>query len=154
YRRMNTANAIVPGTCATLTDLQSLAGAVFLTASPNVNSVRGKINNLGKAVAKGRFEDAIDKEQQIVDFTLGHYEAGRLPGTEAQLTAFVNAIYCFAGIDIGINEPSNSHLILPSDAEQIVYSVDQQAAIKFQANPVSEPTLIEFQQIEDTFEPG
>lgn len=154
YQRTNAANAIVPGTCATLTDLQDLAGAVFLTASPNVNSVRGKINVLGKAVEEGRFADAIAQAHLIVDFTLGHYEAGRLPGTEEQLTAFVNSIYCFAGIDIGINEPSNSHLILPSDGEQIVYSIDQQAAIKFQANPVSEPTLIEFQQIEDTYEPG
>src|SRR5690606_21140084 len=34
---------------------------------------------------------------------------------------------------------------------QVVYAIDGQSAIAFQANPVFEPTLIEFVQLPDTF---
>lgn len=145
------ANAIIPGTCTTVGALNTLARAVFLTASPTVTSVLGKIENLDRQINRGQFDKAREQAHAIVDFALKHYHAGRLPGTDAALTAFVNAIYCFAGIDIRINEPSNSHLILPGDVPQVVYSVDAQAAIKFEANPVSEPTLVEFRQLPDTF---
>lgn len=153
-RTAQTANASVPGTCATLTELNALAASVYRTASPNVSSVLGKLRSLDRDIRAGRLESAVARAHDIVDFTLAHHAAGRLPGTDEEVTAFVNTVYCFAGVDIGISEPSNTHLILPSDAPQVVYSIDQQAAIRFEANPVSEPTLIEFQQIEDTFEPG
>lgn len=145
---------VVAGTCTTLGNINTLARAVFRTASPNVNSVLGKIKNLDQQVRKGKLDEAIARAHEIVDFTLKHYHAGRLPGTEAELTAFVNAVYCYAGIDVDIDEPSNSHLILPSDAPQVIYSIDAQAAIQFEANPVFEPTLVEFAQLPTTYPPG
>jgi hypothetical protein len=145
---------IVAGTCTTVGELNTLAKAVFRTASPDVSSVLGKIKSLDQDVRKGKLASAIAGAHQIVDFTLEHFHAGRLPGTDVELTAFVNSIYCFAGIDIGIDEPTNSHLILPSDQPQVVYSIDAQAAIQFEANPVTEPTLVEFAQIEPDYPPG
>lgn len=145
---------LVAGTCTTVGEINGLARAVFRTASPNVNSVLGKIKSLDQDVKKGNLSSAVSRAHDIVDFTLEHHHAGRLPGTDAELTAFVNAVYCFAGIDVDIDEPSNSHLIFPSDQPQIVYSIDNQAAIRFDANPVSEPTLIEFVQLSETYPPG
>lgn len=145
---------LTAGVCTNLTQLNTLARSVFQTASPNVSSVLGKLKNLDKQVKKGSLTAAAAHAHDIVDFTLEHFRAGRLPGTEVQLSAFVNAVYCFAGIDMGLNEPANSHLIFPSDQPQIVYSIDSKAAIRFDANPVSEPTLIEYAQLPETYPPG
>ena len=146
--------SLVAGTCTNLTELNALAVAVFGDGTSNVSSVLGKLKNLDHHVSGGRLERAVSRAHDIVDFTLKQYAAGGLGGTDAQVAAFVNKVYCFAGIDIGINEPSNSHLILPSDQEQVKFAVDQQSAIRFEANPVSEPTLIEFQQLPNIYEPG
>ncbi|MHB1296982.1 MAG: Ig-like domain-containing protein [Gemmatimonadaceae bacterium] len=143
--------AIVAGTCTTLGDLNAKARVVFSTGSPNVNSVLGKLRSLDQDVRNGRLGEAAVRAHEIVDFTLKHVQSGKLPASEADVAAFVNAVYCYAGIDIGINQPSNSHLILPSDAPQVIISVDSRAGIAFEANPVSEPTMIEFQQLPDTF---
>jgi hypothetical protein len=146
--------SIVAGTCTDLAGLNALALLVFGDGTSNVSSVLGKLSNLDNHVRGGRLRQAVSRAHDIVDFTLKQFASGSLTGTEAELTAFLNKVYCFAGLDIVINEPSNTHLILPSDQEQIKYAVDQQSAIKFEANPVSEPTLIEFQQLPNDYEPG
>ncbi|HVH39697.1 MAG TPA: Ig-like domain-containing protein [Gemmatimonadaceae bacterium] len=143
--------AIVAGTCTTLGDLNDKARAVFNTGSPNVSSVLGKLKSLDQDVQKGRLAAAAERAHEIVGFTLKHVQSGNLSASEADIAAFVNAVYCYAGIDIDINQPSNSHLILPSDAAQVILSVDSKAGIAFEANPVAEPTMIEFQQLPDTF---
>lgn len=139
------------GSCLSMGELEGLARQVFGKRGPNVNSVLGKLESLEKDLKRGKTAKAIEAAHRIVEFTLDHHRAGNLPGTTAQLTAFVNGVYCFVGLDLRINEPSNSHLIFPADQPQIVRSVDLQAGLSLQANPVTEPTLIEFQQLPDTF---
>src|SRR5690606_37267448 len=114
--------SLVAGTCTYLTELNALAGEVWQNGKPNVNSVLGKLKNLDGFVKRGQLPQAVSRAHDMVDFTLKQYAAGGLGGTDAQVAAFVNKVYCFAGIDIGINEPSNSHLILPSDQAQIKYA--------------------------------
>ncbi len=146
--------SIVAGTCTTVQELNTLAKQVFGPGTPNASSALGKIKTLDQAVKKRQLDQAAKHAHDLVDFTLKKHQADQTPAPDAVVTAFVNKVYCYAGIDIGLNDPSNSHLIFPSDLPQVKYAVDIQSAIRFDANPVSEPTLIEFQQLPTIYPPG
>jgi hypothetical protein len=134
---------IEPGTCITLAELQTLAAEVFGAGSPDYNSVRGKLDNLQHQIELGNTVETKGKAHDIVDFVLTKNEENALPGQES-LVEFVNGVYCFAGLDITMSDPSNSHLIFPDDQEQVVVSADEQSGIRFDAFPVNAPTLITF----------
>lgn len=140
--------------CTTLPELGALARKVFGHGTSNVNSVLGKLKNLDHHVRRRNREQAVKRAHDIVAFTLDQHRADPTPAPDAVVTRFINLVYCYAGIDIGVNDPSNSHLIFPSDQPQVKYAIDQRAAIAFDANPVSEPTLIEFQQLTGPYPPG
>lgn len=150
------ASVIVPGTCTNLSGLNALASVIFTpSSSPSISSVLGKLKNLDKAVKKGSFADARAKANEIVAFTLKKYNQGGLGGTAAQLKAFTNAVFCFAGIDLAVVQPANTFFILPADTQQVVLDTTGTAGIRFDANPVSEPTLVRIEIVPDTFpQPG
>lgn len=146
--------AIVPGTCTNLASLLSQAAIVFGPGSPNYNSVRGKLENLAKHVADGNVVEGQARAHDIVNFVLAKAAGGGLFGTNAQIAAFASAVYCFSGLDITITDPNNTELIFPGDSEQTVYNADLTVGIKFDAFPVSQPTLITFNKITETYPPG
>lgn len=147
--------AVVPGTCTNLAELNQLAAVLFTPgSSPNINSVKGKLKNLDATVKKGRFAEAEAKAGEIVAFTLKKHNQGGLSGDADDVAAFTNKVLCFAGIDIVVDEPTNSHFILPSDAPQVIRNVEANAGISFDANPVLEPTLVEFAIIPNSYPPG
>ena len=149
--KATSAAVIVPGTCTNLAGLTSLAQPLFGPgSSPNINSVLGKLKNLDKDISKGKFETAKDKAYEIVQFALKKYNQGKLSGTPAQLQAFTDKVFCFAGIDLH-PLPHDTFLIMPSDEPQTVTNVAGTAGIAFDANPVSEPTLVEIQVIPGSF---
>jgi hypothetical protein len=145
------ANSLPACTVPTEAELQTLALAAFTPGMPNANSVMGgQLNALKNALSNGDFAAAAAKAYEIVDFTLYHYQNSADPATRdaAALTAFTSAIYCLAGVSAPpIDDPDNSALILPSDAEQIVYNGIKTVGIKFPGNPVNEPTLVEIEQL-------
>lgn len=145
------AGVLVPGTCTNLNGLNALAAQVFGPGtSPNINSVLGKLKNLDKDIKKGKFAEAKAKAYEIVQFTLKKHNQGGLTGTAAQVKAFTDAVFCFAGIDLN-PLPDNTFLILPSDEPQVVTNLGGNAGVSFDANPVSEPTLLEIQVIPGEF---
>ena len=139
------ASAIVPGTCTNVQGLINLAAPLFgPNTNPSINSVVSKIRSLDRDVKKNKIADAQVRAYEIVQFTLKKHNQGGLSGSAAQVKAFTDAIFCFAGIDLN-PLPDNTYLILPSDQPQVVKNLAGNAGISFQANPVSVPTLIEIQ---------
>jgi hypothetical protein len=151
-QRTSAAASIVPGTCTNLTALNALAATLFTpTSSPNINSVKGKLKNLDGLVRRGKIEDAKRHASEIVAFTLLKHNQGGLAGTAEQVEAFTDAVLCFAGFDLDVDEPTDSYFILPSDEPQVVTNSTGTAGIAFDANPVAEPTLVQFALIEDVY---
>lgn len=146
--------AVTPGTCTTLGELNTLARALFVSGQPTVSSVLGKIKNLDQQVKRGRIAQAQAQAHEIVAFTLKKNSQRSLGGTDEQLDAFLEGIYCYAGIDVDIEEPDNTFLIMPSDLPQIVTDTTGTGGISFDANPVFEPTLIEFALLPEDYSPG
>lgn len=130
------------GCTATLTSLKQQAQQLFGQRAPSFNSVRGKLDNMDHHLRRGQTRQAQDRAHEIVEFVLDLHAAGRLSGTDAQVTAFVNAVYCFAGIDIVIDQPDDTWFILPSDQPQVLYGLDSTVGISLPANPVGEPSLL------------
>ena len=141
-QRRGAATAPVPGTCSTLADLQALADAAFGAGSPDANSVHGKINNLQHQIDIGDLAAARDQAFNIVTFTLKKNSQSPLPGGSAAVVAFVNTVFCYAGLAMSITDPLNSFLIYPSDLPQTLVASDSLAGIQLDSFPVSEPTLI------------
>jgi hypothetical protein len=154
--RSTTASAaVVPGTCTNLTQLNQLSAVIFTPgSSPNINSVKGKLKNLDGLVKKNKIAEAQAQASEIVAFTLKKHNQGGLAGTDAQVEAFTNAVLCFAGIDIEVEQPDNTFFILPSDLPQVITNIEGNAGISFPGNPVSEPTLVEISIIPGTFGAG
>ena len=145
------ASAIVPGTCTNVQGLIALAGPLFgPNTSPSINSVVSKIRSLDRDVKKNQIANAQARAYEIVQFTLKKHNQGGLSGSAAQVKAFTDAIFCFAGIDLN-PLPDNTFLILPSDQPQTVTNLGGNAGVSFQGNPVSEPTLLEIQTITDPY---
>lgn len=133
---------------ATLSGLLDQARVLFGPSASNFNSVRGKLENLTLHLQRNRTSQAQQRAHDIVAFTLELRDAGRLSGTPAQITAFINGVYCFAGIDITIDTPEDTWFILPSDAPQILYGLDSTVGISLPGFPVSEPSLLRVERFE------
>lgn len=146
--------AITPGSCTTIAEIERLARLVFTAKGPNVNSVLGKIRNLEILVKQKKYAQAEERAHEIVAFTLKKNAQRALGGTEEQIAAFINAVYCYAGIVVDVDEPSNTHLILPSDEPQVVTNIEGTVGIQLPANPVAEPTLVEFVALPGGYPPG
>jgi hypothetical protein len=137
------ATASTTETCTTdLNTVLGLAADAFGAGSPNFNSVRGKIENLQLQLTNNNKAAANDRAHDIVNFTLSKNAETPLPGGEDAVAAFANSVYCFAGIDITVEDPSNSKLIFPLDLPQIIYNDDFTSAVSFGGDPVFEPSLV------------
>jgi hypothetical protein len=136
------------GCTATLASLKTQARSLFGASASNVNSVRGKLDNMDQFLRKGKTADAQRRAHDIVDFTLAQHEEGRISGTDAEVTAFINGVYCYAGIDISIEDPDDTWFILPSDQPQVLYGLDSTAGVSLPANPVGEPSLLRIERFE------
>lgn len=146
-QRGPSASAIVPGTCTNLAGLNALAAPLFgPNTNPNISSVRSKLRSLDKDVKSGAIAAAQARAYEIVQFTLKKHNQGGLSGSAAQVKAFTDAVFCFAGIDLN-PLPDNTFLILPSDQPQTVTNIGGTAGVAFDANPVSEPTLLVIETI-------
>lgn len=141
------ASTIVPGTCINLAGLNALAAPLFgPNTNPNINSVLSKLRSLDRDVRRGAIASAQARAYEIVQFTLKKHNQGGLSGSAAQVKAFTDKVFCFAGIDLN-PLPDNTFLIMPSDEPQVVTNIGGTAGVAFDANPVSEPTLIVIQTI-------
>jgi hypothetical protein len=131
---------------ATLSSLLAEAETVFGAGSPNLNSVVGKINNLDHHLNNNNPSEAKVRAFDIVDFVLVKERESDLAGTAEEIASFVNAVYCYAGVDITITDPSNSWLIYPSDSAQIIIGLNGTAGISFPAFPVVSPSMVTIEQ--------
>ena len=134
--------APVPGSCATITQLQGLATTAYGGATTDLGTVLTKLNELYHSVFNHDYATAKTQAFGIVDFTLTKYASGTLGGTTADVVAFVNTVFCYAGLAISITDPANSFLIFPGDAAQILVASSGLAGVSLPGNPVSEATLI------------
>lgn len=104
--------------------------------------MRGKIENLAQQVSKGKRDQVVKRAHDVVDFVLDKNEHSPLHGGDVAVTLLVNAIYCFAGIPIAIDDAGSSRPIFPLDQPRILYDEDSTSAISFPGDPVFEPTLV------------
>ncbi len=137
--------------CPTIGPLSVLAIAIMSHNNEDRRIVVARLGQLSEEVRARRQERIRERAHALVDFLLKRYQAGKFRGTDAQFAALINAIYCFAGIDIDVDSPKNTELILPSDQPQVVLVNNGQAGVQLEANPVTEPTLITVEQLPDTF---
>ncbi len=137
--------------CSSIGPIQMLAALLFLHDRGDRSWIGGRLGGLNSEVRGRRRESIREKAHAIVEWLLERKRAGRFRGTDEQLAALINGIYCFAGIDLSIGSASNTELILPSDQPQTVTTTDGQAGVQLPANPVTEPTLLTVTQLPDTF---
>ncbi len=133
--------------CPAIGPLTVLAIAIISHNNEDMRSVVARLGDLNEDVRARRQARIKERAHALVEFLLKRYQAGKFRGTDAQFAALINAIYCFAGIDIDIETPKNTELILPSDQPQVVVATNGQAGVQLPANPVSEPTLLTIEQV-------
>ena len=134
--------ASTPGTCTTLSGLNSLAKAVFGSTGPNVNSVIGKLDNLDKQLKKGNLAAAQDQARNTVAFIQQKAAQGQLGGTRAQIQTLISGILCYSGL------LSNTFLVYPTDQPQVITDQSGQAGVSLQGNTVGTPTLVTVQLLD------
>lgn len=146
---LSSARASATAACtATLSGLIAQARVLYAADAPSFNSVRGKLQNMDGFLKKGRTASAQSRANDVVDFTLAQYAAGRLSGTDADVTAFVNGVLCYAGIDIVIPDPDDTWYILPSDQPQILYGLDSSVGVSLPGSPVGEPSILRIERFD------
>lgn len=132
------------GACTTIAQLNALASSVFGAGSPNVSSVLGKLDNLRKKVDAGDVQGAQDQANNIVTFVQQKAAQGTLPGTQAQVTAFISGVLCFAGLS------PDTFLILPTDDAQVRLASSGQSGVSLADHTVTVPTLLTITALPDT----
>lgn len=133
--------APVPGTCATPAELERLA-LVSFGPQYNVSPVISKVRTLVMLVASNDIAGAKVQAYDIIESLLRENRLHPLGGSALQISTFLNTVSCYAGLTFVMTNPNNSILILPSDDPQTLTSDDGLAAVRFDANPVGEPTLV------------
>lgn len=131
-----------PGTCVTPQALEGRVNAAFGAGSPDANAVIGRVRTMVRAVQRNNLPQAQGLANNIVDFVARKNDQSPLPGGQAAVENLVIGVYCFVGLgDPGAN-PDNSILIMPDDQPQVLLGTGGQSGIRFDANPVAEPTLV------------
>ncbi len=126
----------VMGACTTMDNLVGLVTPLFGAGTPNINSVLGKLDNLEKKVVAGDLAGAQAQANNIVRYVRDKAAQGQLLGTQAQVTAFISGVLCYAGLS------PDTFLILPSDAPQVRTSGEGTSGVSLEGNTVNEPTLL------------
>lgn len=150
--RVSDASASATASCAaTLSGLLGQARDLYGKDAPNYNSVRGRLENLAFFLnhknPKQR-EQAKLRAHDIVDFTLEQQAAGRLSGTDEAIAKFINEVYCFAGIEIIVEDPDDTWFIYPTDLPQTLFGLDSSVGVSLPGNPVNEPSLLRIERFE------
>ncbi len=140
-----------PGTCTTLAVLDSLTNVVFGAGSPDANSVLGKLGNLQHQIDIGAIDTAQAKAFNIVSFVIAKFRTGGLPGTNAQVVTLVNDVFCYAGLAISITDAANAFIVYPTDTTSTLVGSDGSVGTVIPNGGVSEPTVITFVALTDTF---
>ncbi len=138
--------------CPAIGPLNTLAILLISHNNEDRRQVIARLADLNKEVSARRRARIQERAHALVAWLLDRHAQGKFRGTDAQFAALINAIYCFAGIDLSLESPANTTLILPSDQPQVVTTEDGSAGVKLEANPVSEPTLLTIEQLPDTFD--
>lgn len=139
---------ITPGTCVSLSTLYAEANAVFSAGGPDANSVKSKIDQIDKANKKGDRTKANDAAFNTVRFIFQKFRGPQpLAGSPEQVAKLISDVFCFAGLDIVVDDPFNANLIDPSSQTQVVKSADQTAGTSLPANSITEPTILEFKKL-------
>ncbi len=139
---------IVPGTCVSLATLYAEADVVFGGGGPNANSVKSKIDQIDKANKKGDTKKATEAAFNTVRFIFQKFKGPQpLAGTPEQVAALITHVFCFAGLDIVVEDPFNANLIDPSTQTQVVKSADNTAGTQLPPNSITEPTVLEFKKL-------
>ncbi len=136
------ADVATMGTCSTFSGLVALAKQAFGAGSPNVQSVIGKLDNLDKSVQAGDTASAHAQAQNIVSFVQLKASQGTLPGTPAQIDAFIGGVLCYAGLS------PNTFLIQPTDQAQVLTTNTGKSGVSLQAHTVTVPTLLTIDELD------
>lgn len=140
--------ALVLGACVTQTQLNMKADVVFGGGGPNSNSVKSKIEQIEKANKKNDRKKATEAAFNAVRFVFQKFKGPQpLAGTPEQVAELITQIFCFAGLDIVVDDPFNANLIDPSSQTQIVTSSDNTAGTSLPPNAITEPTILEFKKL-------
>ena len=135
-------NAPVPGTCSTPAELERLALASYGPLYP-VSDVINKVRAMVLLVANNDIAGAKVLAIDIIDTLLLENRRRPVGGSDLQISTFINTVSCYSGLNfVQVTDPKNSDLILPSDQPQVLVSDNGLAAVAFDGNPVSEPTLV------------
>jgi hypothetical protein len=132
------ARAIAPGTCTTLASLTSLVNTVF-SSGPNANSAQSKLSAVDKALKKNDLAGAQAAARNLISFIELKAGQGQLGGTHAQIQLLIDGILCYSGLS------SDTHLIFPTDAPQIIKDPSGKGGVSLQGNTVGVPTLLTIQ---------
>lgn len=140
--------ALALGACVNLTTLYSEADVVFGGGGPNSNSVKSKIDQIDKANKKNDRKKATEAAFNAVRFVFQKFKGPQpLAGTPEQVAQLITHIFCFAGLDIVVEDPFNANLIDPSSQTQVVTSADNTAGTQLPPDAITEPTILEFKKL-------
>lgn len=139
----------------TLAQLNALTDVVFSAGGPNANAVKSKIDQVDKAKKKGDRKKTDEAAFNANRLVFQKFKGPQpLAGTNAQVAQLISGIFCFAGIDITISDPANSNIIDPSATTQVVKSSDSTAGTKLPPGSITEPTVLEFTKVPNTYPLG
>ncbi len=137
--------------CPASGQLSTLALLLIARNNDERRVVLARLAELSEVVRSRRQERIQQRAHALVAWLLQRYRDGKFRGTDAQFAALVNAIYCFAGINISIDSPKNTVVVLPTDEAQVVTTQTGLAGVNLPANVVTEPTLLTIEEVPDTF---
>jgi len=128
--------SITMGTCTTYGDLNSLAAQIFGGNSDDFKEVHDNLKDLQEEVAQNHVTEAQKSARDIVDYVRRAVARHHVPGTPAQINAFIGGVLCYAGLS------TDTFLVAPSPTTQVVTSTTGSSGISVPPNAVTEPTLI------------
>jgi hypothetical protein len=146
-------NAPVPGTCTTQSALEAEINAV-VPPGHDRGQVHGDVGKLESDINKKDIARAQALAFSITKFVMQLYKAKQTTGTTAQVAKLINDIYCYSGLSITISDPANSSVVSPTDPPQVVVSSTGTVGTNLPTGAVTEPTVLEFVPIPDTFGGG
>ncbi|HEY0997147.1 MAG TPA: Ig-like domain-containing protein [Gemmatimonadaceae bacterium] len=142
--------AAAPGTCTSGASLQKLVQAALGRNVRLFNTARGGVDNLIQLVNRRQLAEAQAKALQLGDAVLAAYRDHQTTGSEGDVLALVNAVFCYAGLPMSAQDADNAFVVYPSDTTQTVVASDDLAGIKFEEGSVTEPTLVTIYKIDPT----
>ena len=153
-----------PAACTvTPQQLLTLSDAAFALA-PDPSSVKGKLNTLinlvtaefdpSKPAALRDFTAARTQAIAVLEFTT-RKDSQRPLGTADAVTAFINAVSCYAGLGLTVDNNSLTVVLDPADGPRTITSANGFAAISLPAGAVAAQSLLTLRELDKTlYGPG